>query len=1152
MKYILVVVIVAAILLQVAAAGLLGTQAGSRWLVRQLAPLVPGEVQIGEINGTVLKGLTLSNVHYRNPTLSASLTHGQIRVDWSRLWHGWISVDMLELRQLQITLPEQQEQDAMATVLPASLALPFGVSLADAQISALSVTRNGETLFELDHLQLRQARARRQLSLGRLDAASGSHQLAIAALNMSLTHPYALNARLDWSSHLDVIEAWLGDAALSGNATLSGSLQSLQIQHTLTKPQALDSALSVRAFEQPQTVTSQHRWQQLALTLPDNSLLLFDRGALAFNLDNGRFNTELDTSVRRQGLPDAALQLSAAGSADGSDHLQATLRHKESELILSGNLSWRPALAFAINVDGRRLDPALFLPALPGDLQVQASVRGSQHNDGWHLAANDAVIRGQLRDHPVLAVGNGEMTPSLISVNARAEYDNNVVTLDGHANQQLDLRSDVQLANPAALHASLKGSLNASLRIHGSRNQPLIDVDARSASIGFEALRLDDIKLQGRALGTHSDNLSLTWQSGKLTQLGQLILSQTHATLLGDSRRHTLAWSVAQPDAGLSAQLSGRLDPNTLHWQGTLDDLQLTLADFDDWRLLGSTVLSASADSVALPQTCLTDGNGRACTRVELSENSLDAELTISGLPLGPFSALVGPAVQLEGTLEHASNIRRDANQHWQGSLKSDIHNGAILLEDGVVDYRVELVQATIETRITHPRAYNTASVTLRDHGSATAELVVDLFDINAPLSGHAGMDLSELRWLELLAPGVRQISGRLNGRLTVAGSRQRPLLHGSIELSDAEADVPDAGLTLRDIRASVRAADSRLELTANVQSGPGTIRASGVHDFSAGLPGRLDLTITGERFRALNLPDITLLVNPDIRVTTLPGQLRVRGEVMIPEARMTPVELPQMAVRVSDDEILINAPEATDQAIAVDAEIMLRLGRDVQFRGFGLDARLGGNLQLIEKPDLPLNLQGDLRIEEGRYRAYGQNLAIDRGVLLFQDQIDNPGLDIRAVRRIPSAQVVAGVAISGTLKEPEARLYSEPAMEESEIMSWLLTGRGLSGTAQNDNAMIAQALAVYGLERGSGVTDSIGDRLGLDEISLGSDWETSDAALMLGKQINDRLYLRYAIGLFDAVSTVMLRYTLSRKVHLEAQSGGDRQSLDLIYQIEH
>ena len=52
-------------------------------------------------------------------------------------------------------------------------------------------------------------------------------------------------------------------------------------------------------------------------------------------------------------------------------------------------------------------------------------------------------------------------------------------------------------------------------------------------------------------------------------------------------------------------------------------------------------------------------------------------------------------------------------------------------------------------------------------------------------------------------------------------------------------------------------------------------------------------------------------------------------------------------------------------------------------------------------------------------------------------------------------------------------------------------------------------------------------------------------------KQLSDRLYLTYAIGLFDAVSTVMLRYTLTRSLHLEARSSTEANSLDIIWEKE-
>ena len=41
------------------------------------------------------------------------------------------------------------------------------------------------------------------------------------------------------------------------------------------------------------------------------------------------------------------------------------------------------------------------------------------------------------------------------------------------------------------------------------------------------------------------------------------------------------------------------------------------------------------------------------------------------------------------------------------------------------------------------------------------------------------------------------------------------------------------------------------------------------------------------------------------------------------------------------------------------------------------------------------------------------------------------------------------------------------------------------------------------------------------------------------------------AMGVFDAVSTVMLRYTLTRQLHLEARSSTRANSLDLIWEKE-
>jgi len=54
----------------------------------------------------------------------------------------------------------------------------------------------------------------------------------------------------------------------------------------------------------------------------------------------------------------------------------------------------------------------------------------------------------------------------------------------------------------------------------------------------------------------------------------------------------------------------------------------------------------------------------------------------------------------------------------------------------------------------------------------------------------------------------------------------------------------------------------------------------------------------------------------------------------------------------------------------------------------------------------------------------------------------------------------------------------------------------------------------------------------------------------VLGKQLSPRLYINYSIGLFTPENVLQLKYKLSQRWSLEAQSG-TRAGGDLIFTIE-
>ena len=124
----------------------------------------------------------------------------------------------------------------------------------------------------------------------------------------------------------------------------------------------------------------------------------------------------------------------------------------------------------------------------------------------------------------------------------------------------------------------------------------------------------------------------------------------------------------------------------------------------------------------------------------------------------------------------------------------------------------------------------------------------------------------------------------------------------------------------------------------------------------------------------------------------------------------------------------------------------------------------------------------GTIRATGGEYRAYGQRLDIERGVVRFTGPIDNPALDILAIR--PNLVQRVGVEITGRALAPVVRLYSEPDLPEAEKLSWLVVGRP-SASGGAEAALLQQAGVALLSSRTGGSKRGIAAAVGLDELSF-------------------------------------------------------------------
>lgn len=442
-----------------------------------------------------------------------------------------------------------------------------------------------------------------------------------------------------------------------------------------------------------------------------------------------------------------------------------------------------------------------------------------------------------------------------------------------------------------------------------------------------------------------------------------------------------------------------------------------------------------------------------------------------------------------------------------------------------------------------------------------------------------------DLRALSELLPEyskAQDIKGHLTGNIAVEHfvKYNKTKAVGEVILSDAEAYIPDLHLKIHQIQAHVKSQQNKLLYSALAHAGNGNLSVTGQTQLTQkGIPTELE--IKGNNFLVSNQPTLYLLASPNLKIQLLPleKKLNLTGTIHIPKARIQPHDFTKTSTLPSDVVFVDETDKETLkkqklQRFKTHVNIELILSNDIKAEVKGLKGQLTGHLNLQEEPDHPTMATGHLRIVEGTYSAYGQTLTIDHGALNFiNGPINNPTLNIQASRKITTPDtsnllaqqdaMTVGVNIHGTLKNPQTTLFSNPANQsQADILSLLLFGQR-SGDLNKDNAALllqaASALNFGGNHGGlSNLTSHLRQSLGLNELGVQSETITNDedtttqnAAVVLGKYITPKLYVRYSHGILEPTDTLNIRYMINQHFTVQTQSNHDSNGIDLLYTLE-
>jgi translocation and assembly module TamB len=315
----------------------------------------------------------------------------------------------------------------------------------------------------------------------------------------------------------------------------------------------------------------------------------------------------------------------------------------------------------------------------------------------------------------------------------------------------------------------------------------------------------------------------------------------------------------------------------------------------------------------------------------------------------------------------------------------------------------------------------------------------------------------------------------------------------------------------------------------------------------------------------------------PKLSFEGTPQKITVRGDLQLPELQIVGTST-RAAVMPSSDVIREGrvVPVSQTSPLVMDVKVRVLLGDKVFVKASGIDAQLGGGVDLSFTSLERITSTGEIKVIKGKYRTYGVNLEIIRGRLFFAGgTINSPSLDVLALRTI--GNVRAGVTVAGTLKRPVTKLYSEPTMPDVDILAYIVLGHPLGSNGEQASLLTQAAGALLTSGQAAVLQEKIKNRLGLSTLEIQGGVGTSNGAmgykplqvtapgaipadqqagitetvLTVGKYLTPQLYISYGKSLFTGSNLFRLRYDIFKKWQIETQTGSGESGVDLYYKME-
>lgn len=612
---------------------------------------------------------------------------------------------------------------------------------------------------------------------------------------------------------------------------------------------------------------------------------------------------------------------------------------------------------------------------------------------------------------------------------------------------------------------------------------------------------------------------------------------------------HTIRIEAAGPDLSGSLSAEGALTAESgaaWRWEGRLASAEVEQPVA--LHLAGSAGVLADPRGFTLgASSWRVDGARLELEAFAWRDGSYSARGEAQALPVGRWARRFAPAAAMETAQDELETLSLDAQ--W------DVHGDDPASPSGRLHVAMRGGAA--------------------DGERGEASIVLDA----GRLGGRVDLEIPTLAFADRAIGPAWGVAGRLRFTGDLGGTVAAPRVNGDLDGRSLVLVQRELGWRLGNGTLQARFEGDRLVLhQLRLESGEGAITMSGTLRLE-GLQGAFDLR--ADRLPVPLGPGERIVVSGATTITSRQTDLRWSGRLRVDEGL---IELRGgEAPRLPDDVVIVGreapapqtvrtpaaaAEDADDgEGLRVQAELDLDLGEKLRIRGSGVDVLLAGALEL--RGTLPANplAYGTVSVADGTYSAYGQQLQITRGRVVFDGPIDNPVLDIVAMRL--GGPVEAGVAVTGTVLSPRVQLVSTPEVPDAEKLSWLVLGVDFAD-ARSGAQMAALRAAAASLMGSGGGSGGLAQSLGLDVLTIRSAGSgdafdpdfgatfpgqagaaaapgATQDVVAIGKRLGSRVLVTYEQGLRGVWNLFRIQYEITERLSLRAQTGTDT-ALDLLY----